>query len=185
MLLDVNWQHFLDSLSDKKLNRNELVSALASKVTFSGQGYYTFIQYFLMCCCISSVCGGKHGFFFLFVPELPTWHLILFEFCGISCVCHNMKMYGFQETAWIESVLQCSIWCAITTLESHVFDPLFVLRAPEASSSPLQLKDDPSHSFLWDDFLVRLSLSIDCTCLAFPEGSDTAGGFSSAIRAKV
>jgi len=34
MLIDVNWQHFLDSLSDEKLNRCELLSALASKVIF-------------------------------------------------------------------------------------------------------------------------------------------------------
>lgn len=73
MFLDVNWQHFLDSLSDKKLNRNELVSTLASKVTFSGQGYYTLIQYFLMRCCVSSICGGNHGFLssFLLFQSCP------------------------------------------------------------------------------------------------------------------
>ena len=69
MLIDVNRQHYLDSLSDKKLNRHEIISALASKVTFSGQGYYALIQYFLMRCCIYSVCGGKCGVF-------------LFSFCS-------------------------------------------------------------------------------------------------------
>lgn len=38
LLLAVNRECFLDSLSDNKLNRYEVISALMSKVTFSGQG---------------------------------------------------------------------------------------------------------------------------------------------------
>lgn len=71
MLLDVNWQHFLDSLSDKKLNRHELISALTSKVTFSGQACYTLIQHFLMSCSVCAVCDGKcGGFLFSFCSRI-------------------------------------------------------------------------------------------------------------------
>lgn len=55
MLIDVNLHHFFDSHSAKKLNRCELVSALAAKVAVSSQGHYALIQDFLMCCCIYSV----------------------------------------------------------------------------------------------------------------------------------